>query len=157
MEITTLRYAEGYLVFGIDVPALSSEPRAVTIEEAVSAALGDYDFRAAATELRRAIRDSMDTGFHCYRAVEAVRRHWQPDGVDKSAAWTAMRDAINLSRESLGTLREFGDRQRHAEWPFMSDEERARDMVLTARVIDRFAVMLTRNATRLDVDEFPPI
>jgi hypothetical protein len=88
--------------------------------------------------------------------VEAVRHHFQGDG-NVGVGWTAMRDALNLSMETLKILNEFGDRQRHGDMPSMSDAERARDMTLAWRVVDRFVLLLHREVGKLPVAEFPVI
>ena len=157
VEITSVTGAGGHLFFGTGIPELeASQPeRPLQVEAVVAAALTNNWFRRALGELRQAIQTPGDTGFHCKRATEAVRRHFQPDQGAKHDAWEAMRQALRIQATTLKTLNEFGDRQRHGDIPFMSEEERIRDMRLTWQVVDRFAVLLHRAVPALPDDEFP--
>jgi hypothetical protein len=84
----------GHLVFGIDGPGLmeSRADRPYSAETVVLLSLEFPWLRRALGELRRAMREPADTGFHCYRAVEAVRQHFRlVDDRDASESWIRMR------------------------------------------------------------------
>jgi hypothetical protein len=157
VEITAVSTSLGqHAVFGVSVPVLENAKaeRPLAVEQVLPLTLRYPWLRRALGELRGAIREPSDTGFHCQRGVEAVRRHFQGDG-HVGEGWMAMREALNLSVDTLKTLNEFGDRQRHADMPPMSDAERARDMTLAWRVVDRFVLLLHREVDNLSVEEFP--
>jgi hypothetical protein len=157
VEITAVSTSHGqHTVFGVGFPVLENAQaeRPLPVEQVLLLTIGNQWLRRALGELRGAIREPSDTGFHCQKGVEAVRHHFQGDS-DPGAGWTAMRDALNLSMDTLKILNEFGDRQRHADMPPMSDAERARDMTLAWKVVDRFVLLLHREVGNLPVDEFP--
>jgi hypothetical protein len=159
VEITAVSTSRGqHHVFGVNVPILENAKaeRPLSAQQVLPLTLRYPWLRRALGELRGAIREPSDTGFHCQRGVEAIRRHFQGDG-SVGVGWTAMHDALNLSMETLKILNEFGDRQRHGDMPPMSDAERERDMTLAWKVVDRFVVLLHRSVGNLPVDEFPVI
>jgi hypothetical protein len=148
----------GHVVFGIGVPVLeeAQSERPVSPERVLELTLAYPWLRRALGELRRAIREPGDTGFHCYRAVESVRQHFRVSGdTGASASWERMREALNLSEGWIMQLKMFADAQRHGESPYASDLERAADMTRAWRVVDRFVVLLAEGLERLEDNRFP--
>jgi hypothetical protein len=157
VEVTALVDANGtHHVFGVDVPVIESNQhdRPVEVQSVLALAFANPWLRRALGDLREAIREPDDTGFHCMRAVESVRQHFQV-GPDVADAWVAMRSALNLREETLKMLREFGTPQRHGEARAMSDAERGRDMTLAWKVVDRFVAFLDGSQADLTVATFP--
>jgi hypothetical protein len=157
VEITAVSDATGrHLVFGVGVPVLedNQKDRPLPSEAVVLLAISHPWLSRALGDLRGAITEPADTGFHCMRAVESVRQHFQGD-LKPGEAWPAMRSALNFREETLKTLNDFGTPQRHGQTPPMTDADRARDMTLAWKVVDRFVVLLHRSCDQLPTEEFP--
>lgn len=157
IEITSVLLPSGdHHVFGVGVPVIEGhkDERPLPPEVVIDLALRNPWLRRALGDLRGAIKEPDDTGFHCMRAVESVRQHFQ-SGSDVSSAWSGMRRALHLNEDTLKTLGEFGTPQRHGEAIAMTDAQRARDMTLAWRVVDRYVVLLHRDADEIPAEEFP--
>lgn len=157
VEITAVLPSHGrHLVFGVGDAVLENAvaDRPLSIEEVLKLAASNRWLRRALGELRRAISEPVDTGFHCQRAIEAVRRHFQAEK-DEKFGWQAMREALNLSEATLKILNEYGDPQRHADIIPMTYDMRTRDMSLAWKVVDRFVVWLQGGEETLAIDLFP--
>jgi hypothetical protein len=157
VEITSLTDPLGrHYVFGVGVPVIEDNPkdRPVTPLTAVELALSNPWLRRAFADLRGAIREPSDTGFYCMRAAESIRQHFKAL-TQAGNGWDELRSALNIRESTLKSLREFGTPQRHGEIAVMSDAERARDMSLAWKVVDRFVALLDRSLTTLPAVEFP--
>jgi hypothetical protein len=136
--------------------AKSTSDRPLSINEVLVISTGNPFLQRALGELRGSIREPEDTGFHCKRAVEAIRHHFQGEDND-SEGWRKMRETLNLSIETLKKLNDFGTPQRHGEMPFMTYEQRKRDMKLAWSVVDRFVVFLSSGQMQLSQVDFPVV
>jgi hypothetical protein len=157
VEITAVLPSNGrHLVFGVGDAVLENAvvDRPLPIEDLLPLSASNIWLRRALGELRRSISEPDDTGFHCQRAIESLRRHFQEEKSEKHG-WQAMRRALNLSEETLKILNEFGDPQRHGDVILMTYDMRTRDMSLAWKVVDRFVVLLHRAEKGLPMDEFP--
>jgi hypothetical protein len=161
IELTAVTTDGGaHEVFGIEVPALAASvsERPVEVEHVLLLALSSPWLRRALGELRRAIQAPSDTGFHCFRAVEAVRQHFRAaDDSNADLSWQRMRAALNLSRDWLRPLEAYAVPQRHGEVVGMSDAERGDAMTRAWNTVDRFVVLLSENLTALPPERFPKL
>ena len=157
VEITAVLPSNGkHLVFGVGDAVLENAvaDRPLPIEVLLELSASNIWLRRALGELRRSISEPDDTGFHCQRAIESIRRHFQEEKNEKHG-WQTMRAALNLSEETLRILNEFGDPQRHGDVILMTYDMRTRDMSLAWKVVDRFVVLLNSEKKSLPKDEFP--
>jgi len=146
------------VVLTVGYPALDNETshaaRPLGAEVVLNLCLGSPALRNAVSELTRAIRDAADTGFHCQRASESIRGHFQTSNND-ATAWRNMQRALRVKAETLKSLKEYGDRQRHGRWNFMPESARTSCLELAWLIVDRFAVLLDRGVDELPESEFP--
>jgi hypothetical protein len=149
----------GHIVFGVGFPPIAEarDERPLSPEETLQIALQSPWLRRALGELRRALRYPGDSGFHSYRAVEAVRQHFVALGSEEDRGWPALREALNVSRGSLEPLQTYAEAQRHGEYPYVSGADREDLMEIAWRVVDRFIVLLHRGLDAVPSEEFPPL
>jgi hypothetical protein len=98
--------------------------------------------RHALADLRAALEYPDDTAFYAYRAIETVRQSFLAGDTDTDASrkksWQALRDTLNVDRESLDQARALATPRRHGEAGTLWLSEVQRLQVLTlARVVVR--------------------
>jgi hypothetical protein len=158
VEVTSVATDDDkYEVFGVEVPVLAAvqAERPFPVDQVVRQTLQSPPLQRALGELRRAITNPADTGFHCFRAIEAVRQHFaEPGDSDSSPSWERLRSALRLAREFFGPIEPHAVAQRHGEIVGMSDDERSLAMTIAWRVVDRFVILLDRGNAELG-EEYP--
>jgi hypothetical protein len=141
-------------VFGIDVPAVSDSATKAGVEFADLArvagmgGVGEY-LATALADLREALKNPSETGFHCYRAVEALRNacsaHAVPTPKTDSAKWRAFREKYGVSRNEIMDIKHWADRVRHGHAPeVITDGERATLLQGAWSIVNRFVLIEAR-------------
>jgi hypothetical protein len=142
-------------VFGIDIPALKGkvEGAGIGLPDVMKLwSHGDSQyFRHALADLREAIKSPRDTGFFCYRAVEALKNaHASRTGIaDRASTWQAFREHYGIDKEEIDRIKKFADAARHADLgqgPGMSDTERAATFTATWNIVNSY-ILAERHAT----------
>lgn len=100
-------------------------------------------------ELRNSIMFPNDTAFHCYRAIETIRGHFDRrlglgGSDDRGPAWQAMRGAIRFDRTYIQAIQDSAEAQRHGTRSPMTAEQRVEAMRRTWKIVDRFIVYIDR-------------
>jgi|GEM_PF-7002131 len=93
----------------------------------------------ALADYRRAILEPWDSGFYAYRCVETIQRFWQGDsGRSSTRTWEAMREGLEIARESLNELKRAADLQRHGGRRSITPEEHTRLLVVAKDALLKF-------------------
>jgi hypothetical protein len=73
-----------------------------------------------------AMRDAIGTGFHCYRAIEALMQSMKNDTTktDKQA-WVRLNEMLLLDRSAFEKIKAHADHPRHGKPSSITDPERA--------------------------------
>ena len=147
------------VVFGITIPALSDKREysgALTIPGELLVAVGaSVQTQAALAYFREAVRIPVDTGFFCYRAIEALLRAVVDVQGDVSGAnWAAFRSTLRIARDAVMFVKSHSDLPRHGAVSSISDEQRAKVLRITDETIRRHLHWLTHDRSPLS-DEFP--
>jgi hypothetical protein len=131
-------------LFGVGIPAIAKSAsdagvEFLTIVKLFSDARGQYLQRCLAN-LREAIRVPIDTGFFCYRGVEALRQFFlrERDARDDDASWEALRTELSVDRSDIDFIKRFADSIRHGASGAITDAERAQVFVLTWNIVNSF-------------------
>jgi hypothetical protein len=99
-----------------------------------------HQLRLAVANFNKAITNSKDTGFHCYRAIEAIRQVFDPNPGDVD--WDNFNDELDFDQDMVDWFHELKDDhatlQRHGWSTRMTGEEREEMITKTQEVIDRF-------------------
>ena len=146
VEIVQLIPAEATtpLVFGVGIPALGSDSselpsRFLEIMQVFQDPRGSYLQRCFA-DLREAIRSPKDTGFFCYRGIEALRQFFVLESGAKGHknSWDELRQALGVERATIDYVKDFADPVRHGAAKPIADHERAEVFRKTWAVVARF-------------------
>lgn len=129
-------------VFSVDVGAVATYAAAQGITvEMVFTVLNEPTrgevLRICLANLREAIRVPSDTGFFCYRGVEALLQYYiqHRTAADKSRAWEMLQRQLSIKEETTRLLSEYAKPARHDEFVRISDEERAECFVSAWSVV----------------------
>lgn len=154
------------VVFGINIPILSD--RRATAGPSAYPSVGALPLELLNTlgsepasqvvlqEFREAMGFAVGTGFHCYRAIEAMMQSFKTDGVEnESFAWSQLRQQLNLDRKAIEYVKAHADAARHGKVSSISDADRAKLFEITDEIVRRYLHYLSRGKQHLPVIEFP--
>jgi hypothetical protein len=147
------------VVFGITIPALveaRKEPGGEIANDLLQAVAESVPARMVLAGFREAIRSPVDTGFFCYRAIEAMMRSMKtsPKDSDKTS-WDLLRTRLQVDRPVIDAIKAHADDPRHGNISTISDEERAKVFRLTDEIVRRYLTYLRRGKIELPSSEFP--
>lgn len=100
------------------------------------ALLTDPAISRATFELRNSIRYPDFTALHCRLAIEAVRNAF--DAEDESKGWKALRENLNVNRETIESFKEIATNQRHGKNEHQTWEQRQHCMQIAWEVVYRY-------------------
>lgn len=137
-------------VIGIDVPCIA-ERNASLDKEAMYSLIREKTIGKEGTLLHRcfidlsmAMKHADDTGFYCYRAVEALRQHCiikfglPPGDRNKAAQWAKLREIAQCSETTTREIEAAAAHTRHGGISTASDQERARLFTITWDVVEGY-------------------
>jgi hypothetical protein len=147
---------DDWFVFGIDVPILAAR-RAGTANniprELLTAVLGNVPAMMVLADFRKAMSDPIGTGFHCYRALEAMMQSMkEADDEKDSVAWERLRGRLRMDRSAVDAIKAHADLPRHGRPSQTSDQQRAQLFELTDEIINRFLKYLVNGKSPLRDD-----
>jgi hypothetical protein len=152
------------VVFGINIPVLADRRR--------NAKAGDYpgpgslpgDLLQTVTsepaaqivlqEFREAMGFAIGTGFHCYRAIEAMMQSIKA-GDSEKAAWDRLRQHLCIDRGAIDRVKNHADLPRHGRPSSISDSDRAKVFEITDEIVRRFLRYLLAGKAPLPTTDFP--
>lgn len=99
--------------------------------------------RRSLRDIRIAIRDSSETGFACYRAIESIRKHIHLlKGIPEEEpieGWNAMHEEIETNKEDIKKIKDnYADERRHGGLNPVSGVERNEIFGVTQEAILRY-------------------
>ncbi|WP_353634728.1 hypothetical protein ABSL23_03540 [Halobacterium sp. NMX12-1] len=155
IEITSVTYPNNrHRVFGVDVGILQNQleddersEMFQTVLQVIPTEDGRY-LKRCLKNLRLSTNNPVDTGLHCYRAIEAIRKYFHSefdipdDEGHRSEAWKTLRDELDVSRSNIEEVKEYADEPRHGGIVEITDEERADVFETTWNIICAFVEYL---------------
>lgn len=108
------------------VTALSANPQ-----------LNGYLVRALA-DYNQTIQVPHDTGFYCYRSIEALSQAFHSTASSTKEKWVIFRESLNIEENFIKWLTSYAEPQRHGHLPFISWEDRRKAIKTAQTVIVRF-------------------
>ena len=147
-----------WAVFGIEIPILAQarmqqeRERGVKRRELreISAAdlqviTGNVYAQIVLANFRAATRIPVETGFYCYRAVEAMMQSMKssPSDDDKTA-WEKLRETLQIDRNVIDSVKQHADLPRHGKPSTITDEERVKVFQATDMIIERYLQYLVQ-------------
>ncbi len=155
-EITSYASSEAQGVFGVQIPVLSAKKSrldATTIFGLVLSGLDGIYLRRSFADLRSAILSPDDTPFFCFRAVEAVTKHFPGT---KAKARASMCASLRVDDGwVVAWLQRPANEIRHGAVIPVTDEGRQRSLLAAWEVIERYMVWRISGEAAFPADEFP--
>ena len=105
----------------------------------VTASWNSWELQSALSDIRQAILEPNATATLCYRAVESIRQKYRvgnDDSANRSASWSALRDATGVSRSELDWLGHLATPRRHGELRDLSEGDRRRALRMARQVVE---------------------
>jgi hypothetical protein len=135
-------------VFGIDIPCLAERNKTINLAEEVEkiraktgGETGIYLHRCFA-DLVAAMKAPDDTGFYCYRAIEALRQYcivrYNLDSEKKSEQWRKVREIAGCEKQILHDIKSAADPVRHGAIVPVTSADRETLFIKTWDVVDGF-------------------
>jgi hypothetical protein len=157
--ISCLNSVGGWWSFGAEVPVLflrKQSPASEINGDTFNLFLADPSALIALSDFREAMRVPMQTGFFCYRAVEAMMQGEKARPEDKDGpAWERIRAALHLEKSALDFIKGYADWARHGRTGEISDSDRAKLFVLTDEIIARYLRYIVGGRVPLSAAENP--
>lgn len=138
-------------VFGIDIPVIAERRHfndagrlAIAVEILATKASGDDGLliHRCFNDLVAAMKDADDTAFHCYRAIESLRKHCairhNMSNADEKEQWIKFREVSGQSEATLKAIKAAADPIRHGGLAGLDDEARAKMFAMTWDVVDAY-------------------
>jgi hypothetical protein len=116
---------------------------------------GDQQAHNMLADYRESERVAAQTGFFCWRAVEAAMQSFREPGEPKSVAWDRMRGNLNISRAVMDRMRPHADWVRHGETGSIEGQVRAELTATTREIISRYLAFIERDRTPLSSARYP--
>jgi hypothetical protein len=147
------------VIFGTSIPVLEAarKVKAAAIDGVLLTAVGaDLPARLVLANFREAMRNPVDTGFFCYRAVEAMMQSMKESKDDKDApAWIALGVQLQVHRSATDIIKAHADDPRHGKISVINSAERAKVFQLSDEIIKRYLEYLRHGKAPLSDPEFP--
>ena len=127
--------------FSIEIPVLYNlkDHSVLGLEsEVVGGFLSSIPAQIAFADFREAMRMPVQTGFFCYRSIEAIMQHFKQGDRNDNGAWKELRATLQIDRSAIDYVKQFSDWARHGRSGTISDDERANIFRLTDAILDRF-------------------
>lgn len=135
-------------VFGIDIPCLAESRQNRDVQEdmrrliAKSGGIHGVFLSRCFTDLVFAMRHADDTGFYCYRAIEALRNHCVAihslESAERSSQWKKFREISGQSEETIKIVAQSAKPLRHGHSIDITDDERVRLLQATWAVVEAY-------------------
>jgi hypothetical protein len=141
-------------VFGIDIPCLSERTSSIALEsrlqfimEKATGKDGIYLNRCF-NDLISAMKNADDTGFYCYRAIEALRHHCTSihnmSTENRAMQWKKFRDIARCDETIVRFIEKEATPLRHGEIIGGKSTDRANLLTKTWEVVDGYLKNLER-------------
>lgn len=133
-------------VFGIDVPVIAKPRESIDLGNELkklrpkTVGKNGVFLNRCFNDLVSAMRDADDTGFYCYRAVEALRHHCANvhDISGKNAQWEKLREISGVDEPTIRTLENSAQSIRHGGVSGLTQHDRGNLLKITWEIVDAY-------------------
>jgi len=160
------RDSDDWRVFGVEIPVVADKRRRertgerIEVRTALFMAVGQSTAaQMALDDFTSAMLRPTDTGFYCYRAIEAMMQSMKsgPTDTNDGPAWERLRTDLRVERAVIAVVQKHAEMPRHGKPTGMSDADRATVLDLTDRIIERFLAYLLAGKQALSESDFPTL
>lgn len=140
---------ESWVIFGNTIPVLFKDSAKLE-EESLKLTLTDHSFQLALSDFRKAMPDGTETGFYCFRAIEAIMQTFK-QGTEKDAdTWDRMRATLRVERPLIDFIKARADDRRHGKAPpSVTDRDRQKMFKVTSAILERYVALRANKLTAL--------
>ena len=135
-------------VYGVNIPVLEKRGVEKDLNKEIEKLLiyitkckeSGVFIRMCLRDLNYAMRIPEDTGFHCFRAIEALRNHCAVKyAIEKeSDQWKKLTGITGYGKEKMEFIRGFALPNRHGELRPITNDERAKIFIDTWDIVESF-------------------
>lgn len=137
-------------VFGIDIPCIAERNKLIDKAERLSLIHQKISGREGVllhrcfNDLVMAMKNSDDTGFYCYRAIESLRQHCilkynlPPEIKKKAEQWKKFREIAECDEDTIREIMLFADPVRHGNITSMTSQDREKLFINTWNIVDMY-------------------
>lgn len=96
--------------------------------------------RRCLNDLVNAMKNPIDTGFYCYRAIESLKQYCKYKyNLEKEAdQWKKLSNITGFNKDKIKLIREFSLTTRHGDIKSISDENRGKILADTWDIVEKF-------------------
>lgn len=135
-------------VFGIDTPCVSKRDSIAYLKEKFSDILkimtNEYGIylQRCLKDLNSALKDTEDTAFYCYRAIESLKQYCKekfniPENKEKEQ-WKKVSEISGCKEDYIEDIKKGASRLRHGSYSSHTSEERKNFLTKTWNVVEEF-------------------
>ncbi|HEY3797115.1 MAG TPA: hypothetical protein VGL58_02095 [Caulobacteraceae bacterium] len=152
--------ADGTMFFGIGIPSLMERrqkgPEFELSNDLVLAVMADVGAQIALKNFKLAIRVAVDSGFYCFRAIEAAMQSMKEHPSDQDAkGWTQLRGDLRVERGAIDFVKKHSDLPRHGKPSVIMDVDRGKVFRITDEIVGRYLKYLVGGRHALAEEAFP--
>ncbi|MBX3583678.1 MAG: hypothetical protein KF810_17465 [Rhizobiaceae bacterium] len=160
VEIVSCASLDGdWQIFGAEVPFLydySANVHSEIDQAFLKKVLSDSTVEIMLSDYREAMRVPLQTGFFCYRSVEACMQSFRDNGTkSKEAGWEALRTSLNVDRTAINIIKEHADWARHGEVGFIISDQRKTVLSIINEIIRRYLEFVFHDRQPLALSDYP--
>jgi hypothetical protein len=121
----------------------------------VQAVVGSAAAQIALSDFTNAMRFPIGTGFHCYRAIEAMMQSMKENEKDDDGvAWLRLRANLRIDRAAVDAVKTHADMPRHGKPSGMTDADRVKVFKISDEIIRRFLAYIVSGRRPLPTEQF---
>jgi hypothetical protein len=149
------------IIFGINIPVLTDRrkdgnglypPFGTLPAELLQTVMNELAAQIVLQEFREAMGFPIGTGFHCYRAIEAMMQSIKTSDTEKEVtAWGRLRQHLCLARTTIDFVKGHADLPRHGRPSGISHEDRTKLFKVTDEIVRRYLHYLSQGKIPLPV------
>lgn len=135
-------------VFGIDIPCIAERNKSVDLATRIalirekSIGVEGVLLNRCFSDLVTAMRNSEDTGFYCYGAIESLRQHcilkFNLNPENKAVQWKKLREVAQCEEETIRFIKAAADPIRHGNVISITSEDRETLFLKTWDIVDQY-------------------
>jgi len=138
------------VVFGIDTPCISERPSKKEISKnftnilnTTSGKHGIY-FTRCYKDLNLALKDTEDTAFYCFRAIESLKQYCAEhfDITNEKDQWKKVSEISGYDQEYIAKIKTNANALRHGDYAISDEKDRIEFLTRTWNVVEKFITNL---------------
>lgn len=156
--ISTQSDAGTWQFFESFIPALRVDGSVDVSADMFVAVGGDMASHIMLADFREAMQVASQSGFFCYRAIEAAMQSFKADPSQKDGpAWEAMRLNLRVAKSAIDKVKDHADWARHGQPGFLDGTGRLVVLKTTRAIISRYLDFLVSGRKPLAPAKYPEL